>query len=135
MKQTDAAGTRKLRLAVDFVGSMNTLTPEPTVPNIGDSLQAVVNFRLISIFDANSGYHQTLVKESDCWLTSFVCEIGQIQCVRTPCGMRNSGTTFVRAIQIALQKTRSFTKSYVDDMAVHLDIWSQQLDDIETQET
>ena len=46
--------------------------------------------------------------------------------------MRNSGTTFVRAIQIALQNTRPFTKSYVDDMAVHSENWSQQLADIET---
>ena len=72
------------------------------------------------------------MKESDRWLTSFVCELGQFQWVRTPFGMSNSGTTFVGAIQIALQKTRSFTKLYVDDMAIHSDYWSQQLADIET---
>ena len=80
LKQPDAAGTRKLRLAVDFRW-VNKYT-EPSVPNVGDIgelIQAVGNSRFISIFDANSGYHQTLVKESDRWLTSFVCELGQFQ--------------------------------------------------------
>ena len=78
LKQPDAAGTRKLRLAVDFRW-VNKYT-EPTVSNIGDMnelIQAVGNSRFISIFDANSGYHQTIVKESDRWLTSFVCDLGQ----------------------------------------------------------
>ena len=64
LKQPDAAGTRKLRLAVDFRW-VNKYT-EPTVSNIGDMselIQAVGNSRFISIFDANSGYHQTIVKE------------------------------------------------------------------------
>ena len=135
LKQPDAYGIRKLRLAVDFRW-VNKYT-EPTVSNIGDIgelIQAVGNSRFISIFDAYSGYHQTLVKESDRWLTSFVCQSGQFQWVRTPFGMRNSGTTFVRAIQSGLQKNKLFTKSYVDDMAVHSDnyYWSPHLTDTES---
>ena len=83
------------------------------------------------MFDANSGYHQTVVAESDRWLTSFVCELGQFQWVRTPFGMRNSGTTFVKSIQCALQNLRAFTKSYVDDMAVHSSEWNQHLKDVQ----
>jgi len=78
LKQPDAEGKRKLRLAVDYRW-VNKYT-EPTVPNIGnigELIQAVGRCRYISLFDANSGYHQTLVKESDRWLTSFVCNLGQ----------------------------------------------------------
>jgi len=132
LKQPDAEGKRKLRLAVDYRW-VNKYT-EPTVPNIGDIgelIQAVGRCRYISLFDANSGYHQTLVKESDRWLTSFVCDLGQFQWLCTPFGMRNSGTTFVRALQQVLQHIRAFTKSYIDDMAVHSDNWQQHLVDVE----
>ena len=85
----------------------------------------------ISLFDANSGYHQTLVRESDRWLTSFVCDLGQFQWRRTSFGMRNSGTTFVRALQQVLQHVRAFTKSYIDDMAAHSNSWQQHISDVE----
>jgi hypothetical protein len=132
LKQPDVAGLRKLRLAIDFRW-VNKYT-EPTVPNIGDInelIQVVGNSNFISLFDANSGYHQTVVAESDRWLTSFVCELGQFQWVRTPFGMRNSGTTFVKSIQCSLQNLRAFTKSYVDDMAVHSSEWNQHLKDVQ----
>lgn len=133
LKQPNAEGHRKLRLAIDFRW-VNKYT-EPTVPNMGDIgelIQAVGDSNFISLFDANAGYHQTLVQESDRWLTSFVCELGQFQWLRTPFGMRNSGTTFVRALQQALQANRSFIKSYIDDMAVHSKSWGQHLDHIES---
>ena len=56
LNQPDAAGIRKLRLAMDFCW-VNKYT-EPTVPNIGGLgalIQAVGNSRFISIFDVNTG--------------------------------------------------------------------------------
>ena len=132
LKQLDADGNRKIRLAIDYRW-VNKYS-EPTVPNLCDMdelIQAVGGSHYISLFDANSGYHQTLIRESDRWLSSFVCDLGQFQWLRTPFGMRNSGTTFVRALQNALQHVRSFTKSYVDDMAVHSNSWNQHLFDVE----
>jgi hypothetical protein len=132
LKRPDADGHHRLRLAVDYRW-VNKFT-ELTVPNLedmGDLIQAVGNSRLISYFYANSGSHQTPVKESDRWLTSFVCDLGQFQCLRTPFARRNSGTTFVRAVQLVLQSHRAFVKSYVDGMAVHSDTCSQHLNDVE----
>jgi len=130
-KAPDANGVRKLRLAVDY-RYVNKFTV-PTVSNIGDIgelIQTVGQSRYISVFDANSGYHQTLVQESDRWLTSFVCDKGQFQWLRTPFGMRNSGTTFVRALHQVLEPVHYCTKAYIDDMAVHSDNWQQHLVDV-----
>ena len=132
LKQPNADGHRGVRLAIDFRW-INKFT-EPTVANlddIGELIQEVGSSCFISVFDANSGCHHTLVKESDRWLTSFVCNLGQFQWIRTPFGMRNIGSTFTRALQKVLQPIRAFTKSYVDDMAVHSSNWEAQLHDID----
>ena len=86
LKQPHADGHRGVRLAIDFRW-VNKFT-EPTVANlddIGELIQEVGSSCFISVFDANSGYHQTLVKESDRWLTSFVCNLGQFQWIRLEC--------------------------------------------------
>ena len=44
--------------------------------------------------------------------------------------MRNSGTTFVRALQQVLEPVHYCTKAYIDDMAVHSDNWQQHLVDV-----
>jgi len=62
---------------------------------------------------AAKGYYQTPVREEDWWLTAFVCEFGLFEFTRTPFGMRSSGATFVRAIQMLLQPVSKFTASYV----------------------
>ena len=44
--------------------------------------------------------------------------------------MRNSGTTFVRALQQVLEPVHYCTKAYIDDMDVHSDTWQQHLIDV-----
>jgi len=41
--------------------------------------------------------------------------------------MRSSGSTFVRGIKGVLRPIRDYTQSYVDDMAVHSDIFRDHL--------
>ena len=76
------------------------------------------------------------MKPSDCWLTAIgrgcptvaiVTPSGLWEWTRTPFGMRNSGNTFVRAIQTVLRPIRYFTSSYVYDMAVSSHDWSMHL--------
>ena len=49
---------------------------------------------------------------------------------RLPFGMKNSGATFVRAIQMILKTIKSIAESYVDDMAVQSGDWHTPLRDI-----
>jgi len=50
---------------------------------------------------------------------------------RTPFGIKNAGLTFVRAIQLILKQLKEFADSYVDDFAVHSNIWRDHLIHIE----
>jgi len=57
----------------------------------------------MSTFDTTKGYYQTPVKESVRWLAVFLREFGLLEFTRTPCEMRSSGGTLVRALQQVLQ--------------------------------
>jgi len=47
-----------------------------------------------------------------------------------PFGLKNSGTTFVRAVRTILQPIRDFSESYVDDMGVGSGDWPEHLNHI-----
>jgi len=99
------------------------------------SRKLVVNIRsrvsTVASFDCRQGYHQTAVREQDKWLTAFIC-LGQLfEFNRTPFGMKNAGQTFVRAIQLILKPLKEFADSYIDDSAVHSNIWREHLIHIE----
>lgn len=133
LKDKDQNGHRSVRLAIDY-RYVNKFTDPSVAPleDISEIIQQVGKSNFISSFDAKSGFYQCLVKPEDRWLTSFVCDDGQFQWTRTPFGMRSSGTTFVRAIKGVLRPIREYTKSYVDDMAVHSDSFLNHLRHIDS---
>ena len=62
-------------------------------------LWEVVSCYVIMTWDARGAYWQLPVSPSDRWLTVIVTPSGLWEWTRTPFGMHNSGSTFVRAIQ------------------------------------
>ena len=78
----------------------------------------------ISIFDANSGYWQLEVRAEDRRLTAYATNEYLYECVRVTICMKDSGSTSVRAVQ---QIIYPITKMKVDDMAVHLDTFSEHI--------
>ena len=56
-------------------------------------------------------------------MTGFTTHRGAFKFVHAPFGLKNSGSTFVRAVELILGPIKDFTDSYVDDMAVHSDTW------------
>jgi phospholipid-translocating ATPase len=80
------------------------------------------------VFDLKSGYHQTAIKEEHRWLSAFVTHSAEYEWLRTPFGMKNSGSTFCRVVQEVLKPIKEFTISYVDDMAVGSQSWSEHKD-------
>jgi len=67
------------------------------------------------------------VAEEDRWLTAFITHDGLYEWVRMPFGLTNTGATFVRAVRNVLQPIGDFSESYVDDIDVGSDGWSQHL--------
>ena len=129
LKPKDKDGRRAVRTCIDFRYVNRYTRPEATVlEDISEIIQQVGQCTFISKFDANSGYHQLLVKPEDRWLTAFVHGTSVYQWCRTPFGMKGSGDTFVRALRQILKPVGRFTKTYVDDSAVHSNSWNEHLD-------
>jgi len=94
---------------------------------IDEVVRSVGRGSFISTFDSKSGYYQLLVAPEDRWLTAFVTHDGLYDWVRMPCGLKNAGSTFVRAVRTVLQSIRTYSSSYIDDMAVGSCAWLKHL--------
>jgi len=57
----------------------------------------------------------------------FATHHGLWQWTRTPFGAKNSGSTFIRALQHVLKPVRDITASYVDDMSIGSHTWNSHL--------
>ena len=127
------AGEGGIRVVIDYRYVNKYTVPDVTpLPDIADLIQRIGRSNFISCFDAKSGYHQIPVWPADRWLTAFVCDAGLFQWCRAPFGMRSSGCSFVRALADVLRPVRGFTDSYVDDMAVHSDVFQQHLSHLDS---
>ena len=125
-------GQNGVRLAIDYrhVNKFSAGDGFPT-PDISDVLQKVGRAKYISCFDAKSGYWQIPVKKDCRWLTAFVCDAGLFEFQRMPFGLKSSGNTFMRCMSKVLHPIRSFTETFVDDMAVLSMTWSEHLEHLE----
>jgi len=121
-------GRDGVRIAVDYryVNKYGIGDAYP-MPDITELIQKVGQAKVISTFDAKGAYWQIGVRPDHQWLTAFVWDGGLYEFTRTPFGQKGSGNTFVRAVNIILQPIKQFTGSYVDDMSVFSDGWTQHL--------
>ena len=97
------------------------------MPYYSDIVQRIGQATWISTFDGKASYWQCLVRADHQWLTAFVCDEGMFEWVRTPFGMKSSGSTFVRAIQQVLRPLKPWADSYVDDTTVFSHGWTLHL--------
>ena len=132
LKPPDKEGKRNVKICIDYRYVNRFTRPAVSIlEDISEIIQRVGGSRYISKFDAKSGYHQCPVKPKDRWLTAFVYDNQIYQWKRVPFGMVGSGDTFVRALRKVLRPIRTFTSSYVDDMAVHSNTWEKHLSDVD----
>jgi hypothetical protein len=117
-------GSMQVRIACDYryLNSFTQFDPFP-VGDPDDVMNTLASFNIISVFDAKAGYWQTLVKPSCRWLLAFATHHGIWEWNRTPFGAKNSGSTFIRAIQHVLKPVRDIATNYVDDMGVGSHTW------------
>ena len=97
------------------------------MPHLLDSIQKVGAARYISVWDARSGYWQFGMKEESKWLTAFAYEGGLYEWNRMPFGLKSSGNSFCRCVQLIIQPIRDFCFPFVDDMLVCSETWPQHM--------
>ena len=126
-----AKKTGGVRIACDYrYLNAHTIGDAFPMATVNETLSKLGAAKYLSTFDAKSGYWQIPVLEKDRWVTAFVTHDGLYEWLRMPFGLKNAGATFVRAVRNVLQPITDFSESYVDDMGVGSNSWSQHLDHI-----
>jgi hypothetical protein len=94
----------KWRLCIDFTdlnkACLKDPFPLPCIDQIADSTSGC---DLLSFLDAYSGYHQIFMSKEDEEQTAFITPCGTYCFVRMPFGLKSTGSTFARAVQIGFQ--------------------------------
>jgi hypothetical protein len=118
----------EVRLTCDYryVNSFTRSDAYP-MPNLDEVKMTVGRGKFISVFDAKAGYWQLPVRSCDQYLTAFVTHSGLWEWRRMPFGLKTSGNSFVRAVNMILQPVKDFCASYVDDLAVYSDRWDDHM--------
>ena len=88
-------GKDGVRLAVDYrYVNRYTVGDAYPMPDYSDIVQRIGQATWISTFNGKASYWQCPVRADHQWLTAFVCDEGLFEWVRTPFGMKSSGSTF-----------------------------------------
>ena len=121
-----------VRIAIDYRWvNKYSLGDAYPLSDPSEVLQKMGQAKYISTFDTKSGYHQTVVEPTSRWLTAFVCGDQLLEWTRTPFGLKGAGYTFVRMLQRVLQPISQFTTSFIDDISVYSNEWSNHLQHVE----
>jgi hypothetical protein len=117
-----------VRLTIDFrYLNLHSQGDAFVMSHLQDTIQKVGAAQYITVLDAKSGYWQLALREEDRWLSAFAYDGGIYEWCRLPFGLRTSGNTFCRCVQLILEPIRDFCFSFVDDMSVCSNDWLQHL--------
>ena len=88
---------------------LNTMTVSGAypLPNIAENLDKLQCSTIFSSLDAARAYHIIPVEESSHPLLAFPSPFGTYQYKRMPFGAKNAGGTFLRFMQLMVNKLRS----------------------------
>jgi len=107
-----------------------------TIDTLGDAfpgtdmenlIQKIGQSNWISTFDVKGAYWQIEIKPEHQWLTAFVWDGGLYEFTRAPFGQKNSGNTFMRAVNPLCH----FAANYVDDMSFFSKCWTGHLEHLD----
>lgn len=112
--------TGEIRLCIDF-RNLNkvSLKDNYPLPKMDHILQQVVGASRMSLLDSYSGYNQISVHEDDRDKTAFTTPWGTFHYAKMPFGLKNAGTTFQWAMDLAFENEKDvFLVLYLDDLTV-----------------
>jgi len=87
---------------------------------------------VITTCDCSNSYWQIPIRSEDTWLTAFITDFGVFEWLRAPFGLKWSGNSLTRAMQLVLTPLRDISDSYVDDTSVFSDDWTSHMVDLRT---
>ena len=87
-------------MCVDYTG-LNKACPKDhfPLPHIDQIVESTLGCEILSFMDANSGYHQIVMKESDQVTTSFITPYGSYCFITMPFDLKNTDATYQRCMQ------------------------------------
>ncbi|CAL8135842.1 unnamed protein product [Prunus armeniaca] len=114
--------TGALRVCTDY-RNLNLTTPKDEYPMpVSDLLvDGAAKRELFSFMDGHAGYNQIFIVEEDVQRTAFRCPsaIGTYEWVVMPFGLKNSGATYQRAMNLIFHDLIGRTvEVYIDDIVV-----------------
>src|SRR6266540_3593724 len=111
---------RKWRMCVDYTDLNKACPKDPFgLPRIDQVVDSTTGSELLCFLDAYSGYHQVSLVESDCIKTSFITPFGAYYYITMPFDLKNTGTTYQRAMQRCLHdQLERNVEAYVDDIVI-----------------
>jgi hypothetical protein len=110
----------KWRMCVNYT-SLNRACPKVPfpLPRTDQIVDSTAGCELLCFLDADSGYHQIKMKESDQLATLFITPFGMYCYVTMSFGLRNAGATYQRCMQHVFgDHIRRTIEAYVDDIVV-----------------
>ena len=97
------------------------------MPHIDQVVDSTSGCETLCFLDAYSGYHQTVMKESDQLTTSFITLFGSFCYITMSFGLKNTGATYQRCMLKCFGDLIGWTvEAYVDDIMVKSK-WANQV--------
>ena len=99
------------------------------VPKVDECIDSVAGAKIFSTLDLLSGYHQVPVHSNDIPKTAFCTKYGLFEFLVTPFGMKNSGATFQRTMELALNGLQWYICIiYIDDVIVFAKTFDEHIE-------
>lgn len=110
----------KWRLCIDFIDLNKACSKDPfPLPHIDQIVDSTFGCDQLSFVDAYSGYHQIFMSKEDKENTAFITPCGTYCFVWMPFGLKSTGPTFARAVEIGFEsQLHKNVEAYIDDIAV-----------------
>jgi len=108
-----------------------TIADAYPMPRIDDLIDKVGGAKFLTKIDLSRGYWQVPMDEASIPISAFVTPHGHFQWRYMPFGLRNAPATFQKLVQQVLSGLESFTGSYLDDIIIFSNSWSEHLRHIE----
>lgn len=124
----------KDRFCIDY-RKINTVlkADQYPIPRVDDILTQFSGMAYYTTFDANKGFHQVEVDESDREKTAFRTHVGLHQFKRMPFGLKTGPSVFQRLTDRILGRYKwQIALVYIDDIIIYSKTFDQHAKDVDT---